>query len=152
MKKVFLLFFIIILTNCTFNTDPLREERIQKYWIEFEYTLSNPVSIEGCSRCIKSIIKYKGGENPDCWQYPGITLEKREGDCEDIGILFLAVVYSKFGIKGEGVFSWKFRDGDFKEHFYVRIDGKDYYKIDGYNDMFTIPYDRIPYWIESVNY
>jgi len=149
-KKTILLIIIIILFSCNFY-DYEREERIQKYWNEFTLDDMNLVSIYYYHVWILDHIEYRYNEDPDNWQYPQETLDIMKGDCEDRGILLLAIAYYKFNKKGEAIIG--INPNNFNDrHFYTYIDGKYYGKLDGYEEILRIPYDEVPYWIEEINH
>jgi hypothetical protein len=85
----------IFLTSCGILYVPVTDT---------EYEVPIVESIPGAIKWIEKNIKYKGDVEQygyeDYWASPGETVASGYGDCEDMAILFLYMVYVNFGERG----------------------------------------------------
>lgn len=108
MKKMFLIFTILILFGCSLQNElseseltnsklmELAKDHNLYYLQEWEY-LTDPYEIIGW---IKNHVVYKAEPyREDYWQDPEETLLLGTGDCEDFVILFMNIYYISTGIK-----------------------------------------------------
>lgn len=82
-------------------------------------------SVENISQYIKDHVTYKVDE-VDTWSSPKETMDRGYGDCDDIAILYLNILYIKTGKKGNLLLGYVRREivsgGDIN-HAFVEVDG-----------------------------
>jgi len=91
MRIIGLLF--LLLTSCTYY------ENKEYSFDDFEFSDVKFNSKKEVCYWIYKNIKYENEEN-EFWKTPEETLDDRGGDCEDMAILLMAILYSQFKIKG----------------------------------------------------
>lgn len=74
------------------------------------------------------------------WASPEETLESRYGDCEDMVILWLRIIYENTGLKGY-LETWELADGTY--HAVGRLEGLEYGYIEGGKLIHSRYYDSV---------
>ena len=99
MKKIWIfILFLILLNSCT---EVIVEPIYFDYFKNFNF--NDPVFYNELAIVywIYNNITYKSEtDKKEFYQPPNYTLSKKSGDCEDFVILFLAILYYQFDIKG----------------------------------------------------
>ena len=81
-------------------------------------------------------IEYVSDMDGDDWSPPEVTLERGYGDCEDMALLVLWMVYKETGVKGDFVIGWV----RYGWHGWVEVNGE------GWDPQIG---DRVPDWYEA---
>jgi hypothetical protein len=142
MRKliIYLVLILILFLSCEIT-------EIQYDWDSFNFDEEKFDNIEEVQRWVDRNIDYAKDINStgkySYWRYPSETLDDGEGDCEDMAILIIAIIYDQFNYKCNLVLIDN-------EHAIVRYKGCYYHsttvgKYDkGYSYTCEYEYDDIP--------
>ena len=66
----------------------------------YENTIPEPSDVKDARNWVVRNIDYKEDtDENDSWQPPHVTMDRGEGDCEDMALLIAFIVFDKLGIK-----------------------------------------------------
>jgi hypothetical protein len=100
MKNIILILIILAaLSSCDMLQDGFNYSKIGGgYELTYSEEWDGITTYGEAMNWIYNNITYKHSSYDD-WQSPSTTMSLRSGDCEDMAILFVNIVYVKFGIK-----------------------------------------------------
>lgn len=118
-------------------------EIIPDFWF-VNYDCILDLSIKEICKYVQKNTEYKYDPDNfskcDYWQTPQETFNNG-GDCEDVAILALAIIYKEKGIKGKLVSQY----GKKGFHAYLKVNGTSYYNYNNMSDRGYCNFDDIPY-------
>jgi hypothetical protein len=125
--------FILVLfsfSNCTpyietsteYKVPVIHSESEAIYWIDHHISYKSDTVLYGYA---------------DYWASPDETLANSAGDCEDVAILFLVMVYENLGEKGVLDIVTKKTVNTVRAHAYGSVNGYNYYLASGYDTLYS---------------
>lgn len=102
MKKLLVLLLPLLFISCAQIADNMTDIdlsiKASGHSLYYSDDFNNISSYSDIDNWIGKNITYKS-ESSDVWQNPEETIKKGYGDCEDFAILYMNILYVRFGIK-----------------------------------------------------
>jgi len=141
----FAILCLFLLLSCAFDPS------IQT-WYEYEESkIPSFDKIEDACYWLYDNISYKSGGESDFFRTADEILELKEGDCEDIAILLMAIIYKQYRKKATCIFV---KEGNNVGHVVVKLNSYYYdtrgkIEIDNSKIKLSVPFDNMTLLIST---